>query len=124
VNQLDDTAGLTALLRIIGAYEVNAVLNRTPGDVPYVAAVGVPDASQVCCVNGKTYDVWRHRRGKLEMTDADIAIGDAANVVIMEYMREKVRRSKRANPKLRGYSDDVLLAHLLKGYQGQQDASA
>jgi hypothetical protein len=124
MNERDQIAGLLALQRIVGAYEVNSVLNPAPSDVAYVAAMDVPDASEVCYASGKGYDVWRWHNGKRRLAEVDLDVGAAANVVIMEYMKEKVQRAKRMNPKLRDYSDDVLLAHLLKGYQGQAEASA
>jgi hypothetical protein len=93
-------------------------MNRVPGDVAYIAAVDVPDASEVCFASGQGYDVWRWRRGKRRLAEIGLDVGAAANIVIMEYMTEKVRRAKRLDPQLRSYSDEVLLSHLLKGYQG------
>jgi hypothetical protein len=119
----EQLAGLATLQSIIGTYEVNTMMVRAPGDVAFVAAADVPDASQICYASGEGYDVWRWRNGARRLAETNLSVSDAANIVIMEYLTEKVRRAKRLNPNLRGYSDKVLLAHLLKGYQGSQSAA-
>jgi iron-sulfur cluster repair protein YtfE (RIC family) len=120
----EQLARLVVLQSIIGAYEVNSVLVREAGDAPYVTAADVPAASQVCSDGTEKYDVWRRCGDKLRLEKAGLDAGAAANVVVMEYMAEKVQRAKRNDPRLRSYSDAALLTHLLKGYQGQEDASA
>jgi hypothetical protein len=114
---------LFALQRVIGTYEVNTVMNQDPGDVAFVSAVDTPNASQICFADRAGYDVWRVENGKLRLVKTKLDIGAAANIVIMEYMVEKVRRAKRLNPALRSYSDKALLTHLLKGYQSATSAA-
>jgi hypothetical protein len=116
-------AGLRKLQPFFAAYEVNVLIGTPPGDAPYVIAADVPSASEICSDGDGKYDVWRRDDGKLRLQEANLDAGAAANVIIMEYMREKVQRAKRNDSRLRRYSDDELLAHLLKGYQ-HQDASA
>jgi hypothetical protein len=111
---------LFELQRIVGTYEVNTVMNQDPGDVPFVAACEVPHASQVCWATGEGYDVWRWQKGNLRPVEMGVKVGVAANVIILEYMTEKVKRAKRNDPRLRQYSDKALLTHLLKGYQSSE----
>jgi len=122
-TEAEQIAGLLTLQQIIGTFEVNTVMLRPTGDVVFVQAVDTPDASEVCYASGG-YDVWRWRKGKRRLAETDLDVGAAANVVIMEYMRAKVRRAKKNDPRLREYSDDELLTHLLKGYQGGKAAAA
>jgi hypothetical protein len=113
MTDAEQLVGLFKLQQMAGAYEVNTVLNRRPGDVASVAAAFTPNASEICFASGQGYDVWRD--GNLKQTNLDI--GAAADILIMEYMKEKVRRAKRNDKGLRAYTDEELLTHLLKGYQ-------
>lgn len=120
MNQNDDLvqrqlAALLELQRVAGAYEINTALAHTPGDAPSVSAMDVQDASEICSDGDGHYDVWR----KGTMIWPGLDLGTAANVLITEYLTEKVRRAKRNDKRLRRYSNDELLTHLLKGYQGK-----
>jgi hypothetical protein len=120
VTDAEQIAGLLTLQRVVGAYEVNTVLDRAPGDVACVKAISTPDASEICFASGEGYDVWNWRNGKRQLVKTGLDVGAAANVVVVEYMTAKVRRAKQNDPRLRAYSDKALLTHLLKGYQDMQ----
>jgi hypothetical protein len=122
MTEAEQIERLTVLASYISKYEVNTVLHRTLGDVPYLMAAHTPGASQIChSAKQGGYDVWKRDGNRRMLAQTNLDVGAVANIIIMEYMREKVRRAKRNDPRLREYPDDALLSHLLKGYQRQSD---
>lgn len=113
--------GLTKLARLIAKKEVNTAIypsvyraddGQMVTDVPFLAVLDTPRASQIICDGSGKYDAWSND-GK-DMLSTGLTRQQAAKLVTQEYFWAKATRVKARNPDA---DFDQIMAKLEAGYQ-------